>query len=101
MTNKLKDAREFLAKQTAEISAAYGREVMGSVASGAARLTLGRNLALLPLLVLGILKTVSCFARDMLTGDNMTLIEFNFFSRKPLTKHPSFPWIFVHQAPSF
>lgn len=60
MTNKLKDAREFLAKQMVEISAAYGREVMGSVASGAARLSLCRNLALLPFVILGVLKTVSC-----------------------------------------
>lgn len=53
---KLKDGREHLTKQTIDIASAYGREIIGSVASGAARLTLSRNLALLPLLVLGLLK---------------------------------------------
>lgn len=58
VTQKLKDARDLLAKGAIDISSAYAREVIGSVASGAARLSLSRNLAMLPFLVLGVLKTV-------------------------------------------
>ncbi|KAI7875048.1 hypothetical protein K492DRAFT_136950 [Lichtheimia hyalospora FSU 10163] len=57
VTQKLKDARDLLAKGTIDISSAYAREVIGSVASGAARLSLSRNLAMLPFLALGVLKT--------------------------------------------
>lgn len=67
MTQKLKDARDLLAKGTIDISSAYAREVIGSVASGAARLSLSRNLAMLPFLALGVLKTV-CMILDWRRG---------------------------------
>ncbi|KAI9316050.1 hypothetical protein BX666DRAFT_1859792 [Dichotomocladium elegans] len=57
VTYKLKDARDLLAKAMIDIASAYAREVIGSVASGAARLSLGRNLSMLPFLILAILKT--------------------------------------------
>ncbi|KAI8371496.1 uncharacterized protein BYT42DRAFT_501415 [Radiomyces spectabilis] len=54
---KLRDAREYLTRSVIDICSGYGKEIMGSGASGAARLTMCRELSLLPLLVLGILKT--------------------------------------------
>ena len=59
VTYKLRDARDLLAKETIDISTAYAKEVIGNVATGASRLSLGRNLSLLPFLILGLLKTVS------------------------------------------
>ena len=56
VTYKLRDARDLLAKEVIDICTAYGKEVIGSVASGSARLSMGRNLALLPYLILGLLK---------------------------------------------
>ncbi|KAI8144785.1 Sec23/Sec24 trunk domain-containing protein [Fennellomyces sp. T-0311] len=56
VTYKLRDARDLLAKEVIDICSAYGKEVIGSVASGSARLSMGRNLAMLPFLVLGLLK---------------------------------------------
>ncbi|KAI7855420.1 hypothetical protein BDC45DRAFT_439062 [Circinella umbellata] len=57
VTYKLRDARDLLAKETIDISTAYAKEVIGNIATGASRLSLGRNLSLLPFLILGLLKT--------------------------------------------
>lgn len=57
-TAKLRDGRDLLWKSTADICAAYGKEVAGS-SSGANQLTVCRELCLLPLLILSLLKTVS------------------------------------------
>lgn len=53
---KLRDGRDHLSKQTIDICAAYGKEVMG-ISSTNAQLSICRPMSLLPLLVLGILKS--------------------------------------------
>ncbi|ORZ11124.1 Sec23/Sec24 trunk domain-domain-containing protein [Absidia repens] len=55
-TSKLRDGRELLWKSTADICAAYGKEVAGS-SSASNQLTMCRELCLLPLLMLSLLKT--------------------------------------------
>ena len=67
VTYKLRDARDLLAKEAIDISTAYAKEVIGNVASGASRLSLGRNLSLLPFLILGLLKTVSISSKYIYT----------------------------------
>lgn len=54
-TGKLREGRDHLAKQTVDIFTAYGKEVTG--ASTIAQLSICKPLALLPLLILGVLKT--------------------------------------------
>ncbi|CAO3702563.1 unnamed protein product [Rhizopus stolonifer] len=53
---KLRDARDYLAKQTTEICTVYGKEVLG-IQTPQSQLTLCRELSLFPLLVLGLLKS--------------------------------------------
>ncbi|KAG0748860.1 hypothetical protein G6F57_003034 [Rhizopus arrhizus] len=53
---KLRDARDYLSKQTIEICTAYGKEVLG-LQTAPSHLTLCRELSLLPLFVLGLLKS--------------------------------------------
>ncbi|KAI8084946.1 uncharacterized protein BX664DRAFT_338161 [Halteromyces radiatus] len=55
-TNKLREGRELLWKSAADICGAYGKEVMGSSA-GASQLMMCREISLLPLLILSLLKT--------------------------------------------
>lgn len=55
--SKLRDGRDHLSKGVTDICASYGTEVLGLTNSSNAQLTMGRELALLPLLILGILKT--------------------------------------------
>ncbi|KAG2202742.1 hypothetical protein INT47_004766 [Mucor saturninus] len=54
--SKLRDGRDHLSKGVTDICAGYGSEVLG-LSSSNAQLTICRELDLLPLLVLGILKT--------------------------------------------
>ncbi|KAI7898044.1 Sec23/Sec24 trunk domain-containing protein [Cokeromyces recurvatus] len=54
--SKLRDARDYLSKSTIDIFVAYSKEVMG-ISSANAQLTVCRPLSLLPLLILGILKS--------------------------------------------
>ncbi|KAI8337515.1 Sec23/Sec24 trunk domain-containing protein [Chlamydoabsidia padenii] len=53
--SKLRDGRDLLSKSVVDICAAYGKEVMGS-STGANQLTMSRELCLLPLLTLSLLK---------------------------------------------
>lgn len=53
---KLRDGRDYLSKQVIDICSGYGKEVIG-VSSANAQLTICRELNLLPLLILGVLKT--------------------------------------------
>ncbi|CAO3624413.1 unnamed protein product [Cunninghamella echinulata] len=55
-TNKLREGRDLLWKSTAEICNTYSKEMMGS-SSNANQMTVCRELGLLPLLILGLLKT--------------------------------------------
>ncbi|KAI7872890.1 hypothetical protein BDF14DRAFT_1877347 [Spinellus fusiger] len=59
VTSKLRDARELLVKHTADICGAYGKEVIGAGSSAMSQLLMPQHLSLLPLLVLGILKSES------------------------------------------
>lgn len=54
--SKLRDGRDYLSKQTVDICGAYGKEVMG-ISSANAQLSVCRPMSLLPLLILGILKS--------------------------------------------
>ncbi|KAI9263739.1 hypothetical protein BY458DRAFT_477111 [Sporodiniella umbellata] len=53
---KLRDARDHLTKQTIDLCTTYGKEVLG-IQTPQSQLTLCRELSLLPLLVLGLLKS--------------------------------------------
>lgn len=57
-TSKLREGRDLLSNSVAEICSAYGKEVTGSSA-GASQLAMCRELCLLPLLSLSLLKLVS------------------------------------------
>lgn len=92
---KLRDGRDYLSKQIVEICGAYGKEVMG-VSSVNATLTVCRPLSLLPLLVLGVLKTdafqdaptvhvdmraqTASFLRTLPTTNWLQLVHGNFYS---------------------
>lgn len=52
----MRDGRDHLSKQVVDICSAYGKEVIG-VSSANAQLTVCRELNLLPLLILGVLKS--------------------------------------------
>ncbi|KAF1807090.1 hypothetical protein V8B55DRAFT_1462229 [Mucor lusitanicus] len=53
---KLRDGRDHLSKQAVDICGAYGKEVLG-ISSANAQLSVCRPMSLLPLLVLGVLKS--------------------------------------------
>jgi protein transport protein SEC24 len=62
VNKKLREGRDYLSKQISELCTAYRKEIMGAAAS-TSQLTLCRELCLLPLLLLGILKSVSTKGR--------------------------------------
>lgn len=53
---KLRDGREYLSKQVVDVCSGYAKEVIG-VSSANSQLTVCRELNVLPLLILGVLKT--------------------------------------------
>ncbi|CEP08649.1 hypothetical protein [Parasitella parasitica] len=55
-SSKLRDGRDHLSKHVIDVCAAYGKEVMG-ISSANAQLSVCRPMGLLPLLILGILKS--------------------------------------------
>ncbi|KAG0170858.1 COPII subunit [Apophysomyces sp. BC1034] len=55
-TRKLREARNFLSEQTAAVCSAYNLHVLGKQSPAMSNLSICRNLSLLPLLVLGLLK---------------------------------------------
>ncbi|KAI9481440.1 MAG: hypothetical protein EXX96DRAFT_566720 [Benjaminiella poitrasii] len=96
---KLRDGRDYLSKSTVDIFGAYGKEVMG-ISSANAQLTVCRPLSLLPLLVLGLLKTeafsdVPIFA-DLRAQSAILLRTLPTFSWTRLV-HPNF--YSIHNMP--
>jgi protein transport protein SEC24 len=59
VTTKISSGTDHIADTIINICKAYGKEVMASTASGAAHLSICDNLKLLPLLALGLIKSVS------------------------------------------
>ncbi|KAI8645454.1 hypothetical protein BD408DRAFT_382396 [Parasitella parasitica] len=91
---KLRDGRDHLSKQAIDVCAAYGKEVLG-ISSANAQLSVCRPMSLLPLLILGILKSPAfqdspvpadvrsqsaIMLRTLLTTAWLHLVHPNFYS---------------------
>ncbi|KAI8875208.1 hypothetical protein K501DRAFT_203111, partial [Backusella circina FSU 941] len=90
VNKKLRDGRDYLSKQISELCTAYRKEIMGAAAS-ASQLTLCRELCLLPLLLLGVLKS------DAFSDSGVVHPDIRANSTLLLRTLPEQPWLnFVH-----
>lgn len=61
ITHKLEDAREAVFQKLVDILQSYKASMTAAGAGASAQLAIADNLKMLPVLVLGLLKNVSCF----------------------------------------
>lgn len=80
LTHKLEDSRDYVFQKLVDILVSYKASMTSGGAGASAQLAISDNLKMLPVLVLGLLKNVSCHQTLMITTDT-------FVGRYP-TKRP-------------